>query len=227
LVVIGLLGLVTGIIGWNWPEDAPTSSEEEAAFSEKHNIPVRPHGSQAVNRGGMWLFILLIGIALTCFLLSYFYIRLENPDWPIGNLPDPTLTWVGIGTLFILLNAGVLHWTLKQLHEDKQGRLRLGLGVAFLLEAAAAGLIIYDLSLLPFDWRINAYGSLFWTINGFLLLTLFCGIGMNIFTQAWAWQDLYNSQRFVPVENTAVFWKALVVVWLTTTAVLYLTPYRF
>lgn len=227
VALLGIFGLVTGIVGWNWPEDAPTTTEEEEAFAQKHNIPVRPHGSRTVNRGGMWLFILILGIALTTLLLSYFYIRLETPIWPPQNLPLPTLTWVGIATLPVLLNAAVLHWALRQLRKAKQRCLRAGLAAAFLLEVSTFALLTYDFSQLTFDWRINAYGSLFWVIGGFLFLLLLIGIGMNIFVQAWAWRGIYSPERFTPVENTAVFWTAMIAFWVVTIGVLYISPYRF
>jgi cytochrome c oxidase subunit I+III len=227
VVLLGLLMLVAGIVGWNWPESSPTPTEEEEAFTQRHNIPVRPHGSRAVNRGAMWLLILLVGIALTCLLFSYFFIRWQSPTWPPDNLPLPVLTWVGIGTLFMVLNGGALRWTLGQVKAGKLGRLRLGLAIAFVLEVAAAALLVYDLSQLPFDWRLNAYGSLFWIINGFLLLTLLTGMGMNLFIQGWSWRGIYDAERYEPVENTAVYWTALIGVWVITVGVLYLLPYRF
>ena len=114
-----------------------------------------------------------------------------------------------------------------QVKAGKLGRLRLGLAIAFVLEVAAAALLVYDLSQLPFDWRLNAYGSLFWIINGFLLLTLLTGIGMNLFIQGWSWRGIYDAERYEPVENTAVYWTALIGVWVITVGVLYLLPYRF
>jgi cytochrome c oxidase subunit 3/cytochrome c oxidase subunit I+III len=219
--------VVVGIIGWNWPEVSPIPTAEEEAFAKKHNIPVRPAGSRTVNRGAMWLFIMIIGIALTSLLFSYFYIRRGHTVWPQGNLPLPTLTWVGLGTILILLNATVLGWAVKQAHQNEQGRLRLGLGLGFLLEIGVTALLIYDFAQLPFTWSTNAYGSLFWIIGGFLLLLLLIGLGMNLFVQGWAWRGIYNPERFVPVENTAVYWAALIVFWLVTVAVLYLSPYRY
>jgi cytochrome c oxidase subunit I+III len=226
LALLGLLILIAGVVGWNWPEATPTSREEEEAFAQEHGIPVRPYGSLAVNRGGLRLFILLIGIALTCLLFSYFYIRIENTQWPLGGLPLPTLTWVGPGTLCLLLNAGIMRWGLTQIHQDRVPRLRLGLAVGLLWQVAALGLLIYDFAQLPFDWRVNAYGSLFWGIGSFVMLFLLVGIGMNLFTQFWAWRGIYDSERFIAVENTAVYWAAMLAVWVITVGVLYIAPYR-
>lgn len=226
VVVMGILMLVAGIVGWNWPEKTPTSAEEEEAFAKEHGIPVRPHGSRVVNRSAMWLLVLLIGIALTSLLFSYLFILWESPTWPPDNLPLPTLTWVGIGTVAVVANGWVLRWAVRQVKADRLGWLRIGLGAALLLEVIAAALVIYDLSQLSFDWRLNAYGSLFWCINGFLLLTLLIGIGMNVFIQGWVWHGTYNSKRFSPVENTAVYWTAMIAVWVITVGVLYLLPYR-
>lgn len=226
MVLLGLIMLVAGIVGWNWPEETPTSKEEEEAFAKKHHIPVRPHGSRVVNRSAMWLLILLIGIALTSLLFSYLFLRLQSAAWPPDNLPLPALTRVGIGTVFMLLNGWLLRWSVRQVKADKRNPLRIGLAATLVLELIAAGLLVYDLSQLPFDWQVNAYGSLFWIINGFLLLTLIIGIGMNLFVQGWIWRGVYGSRRFAPVENIAIYWTALIVVWVITTGFLYLLPYR-
>ncbi|HXW00917.1 MAG TPA: cytochrome c oxidase subunit I, partial [Anaerolineae bacterium] len=75
VLLAGVFITIVGIIAWNWPTEAPTTEEEEAAFEREHGIPVRTSGSRAVAQGGMLLAILIIWIALACFLLSYFYIR--------------------------------------------------------------------------------------------------------------------------------------------------------
>jgi heme/copper-type cytochrome/quinol oxidase subunit 3 len=168
---------------------------------------------------------LLIGIALTSFLFSYFYIRIENKVWPLDNLPLPQLLWVGLGTLLIIAKGAVLRWAVQRIKANNLGPLRLGLGIGFMLEILTLAALIYDFSQLTYDWRINAYGSLVYIIGGFLMLVLAGGIGVNLFTQLWAWRGIYSAERSVAVENTALYWYAMIVVWLVTVGVLYVSPY--
>ena len=63
---------------------------EEEAFEREYGIPVTTKGSAAISRGGMALLLLVLGIVLGSLLLSYFYIRLDNPVWPpMGIQPRP------------------------------------------------------------------------------------------------------------------------------------------
>lgn len=223
--LLGIATLVLGIVGWNWPESVPTTDEEERAFTAECDIPVRSYGSQVVSRSAMYLLILLLGIALTSFLFSYFYIRIENETWPLDNLARPNLLLPAVGTLLLLLNGGSLRWAAQKLREERQGQLRLGLGLGFLLEVGALGVLFYDFSQLGYDWQINAYGSLVYIIGGFLALLLVTGIGINLFTQYWAWRGIYSSERKVAVENTALYWTAVIFFWLVTIGVVYVSPY--
>lgn len=227
LALLAILLVVIGIVGWNWPDTVPCPQEEIEAFEKKYNIPVRPHGSRAVSRGAMWLLILIIYIALTTFVFSYFFLRIESPVWPIGDLPLPNLLWVSIGAVALLGNTAVMRWSLRKIHKNQLGSLKLGLAAAFLLQSGAVASLIFDLSQLPYDWQVNAYGSIFWSLAVFVLLLQIAGIGMNIFTQFWSWRGIYHHKRFVAVENTAVFSAAMFGVWLIMLIVLYLSPYRF
>jgi cytochrome c oxidase subunit I+III len=223
--LLGIATLVIGIVGWNWPESVPTTDEEEQAFAEEYDIPVRSYGSQVVSRSAMQLLILLLGIALTSFLFSYFYIRIENDVWPLGNIALPNLLWPAIGTILLLINGGLLRWAARQLQHEKLGPVRLGLGLGFALELGTLGTLLYDFSRLGYDWQVNAYASLMYIIGGFLMLVLITGIGVNLFTQYWSWRGIYSAERKVAVENTALYWTAVIFFWLVTVGVLYVSPH--
>jgi cytochrome c oxidase subunit I+III len=225
LSLLGLLVLVAAIVAWHWPKDVPTTAEEEEAFEREHGIPVRPNGSRAVARAGMALAILLIGIALVSFLFSYFYIRLENVSWPPDNLPLPNLLWPAAGTVILLVSGAVMYWALRSIRLGHQRRLKVGLAAAFFLGAMALGLLIFAFTQLGFDWRINAYGSLFYTLGGFLFLVVLVGLIMSLFTLLWSWRERYTKRNHTVIENTALYWAAMLVVWVITLATLYLTPY--
>ena len=226
LSLLGIVVLVTAVIGWNWPSQTPTSDEEERAFEEKYDIPVRTYGSRVVSRSAMMLFLLIIGIALASFLFTYFYIRVESDMWPQDNIPLPTLLWVGIGTVLMLLNIPFLRWATRSIRDhNDSGKLKLGLFLGFLLQLGAIGTLLYDLSLLDFNWQINAYGSAFYALTAYLLLLLLMGLGVTIFTQFWSWRGIYHDRRYVAVENTALYWTGIAGAWLAIVAVAYLSPY--
>lgn len=103
-------------------------------------------------------------------------------------------------------------------------RLRLGLLLTFLLGAAALGIMIWAFIELPFDWRVNAYASLFYTLGGYMLLLLVIALGMNLFVQVWAWRGHYTELDHTAVQNSAWFVYAIVAFWIITFGILYLAP---
>lgn len=226
LSLLGIAVLVIACVGWNWPSATPTSDEEERAFEEEYGIPVRTYGSRVVSRSAMLLFVLLISIAVASFLFTYFYIRVESDVWPQGNIALPTLQWVGIGTLLALLNVPIMRWAVRKIRDNNDvSRLKIGLFLGFLLQIGVMALLVYDLSLLTFDWRTNAYGSAFFALTGFMLLLLIMGLGISLFTQFWSWRGIYNDRRYVAVENAALYWTAVAGIWLVLISAAYLTPY--
>jgi cytochrome c oxidase subunit I+III len=223
--LLGIIALIVGIVGWNWPDTVITTNEEEEAFAAEYDIAVRPYGSSVVSRSAMQLLILLLGIALTSFLFSYFYIRIENEVWPLDNIALPNLLWPAVGTILVLLNWGILRWAVQRLRANEQRQLRLGLAIGFILEIGILGTLLYDFSQLGYDWQLNAYASLMYIIGGFLVLLLVTGIGINLFTQYWSWRGIYSVERMVAVENTAMYWTAVILFWLVTVGVLYVSPH--
>ncbi|MCI0398996.1 MAG: cytochrome c oxidase subunit I [Chloroflexi bacterium] len=225
LTLGGVLVLTVAIIGWHWPEKPVTTAGEEIAFAQEHGLAVRPDGSRAVSRAGMWLAILSLVIALSSFLFSYFYIRLEHDVWPPAGIAAPELTWMAAGTAAILLSGGAMAWGLRAIRQGNQGMLKVGLALAFGLAAAGLALQLYDFSQLPFGWQDNAYGSLFYTLGAYAFLWLLAGLVMNGLAQLWAWQGRYSAQQYWAVENVALFWYGLVAGWLILLATLYLAPH--
>ena len=61
--------------------------------SASHGVPVNAGGSVVVARWAMSIFILVIGIAFGSLLLSYFYLRLQNPHGRCRA--SPTRRWDG------------------------------------------------------------------------------------------------------------------------------------
>ena len=225
LVLLGILIIVAGIIGWHWPNDDVPTTAEELAFEREHNIPVRPNGSRTVARWGMALMILLLGIALSVFIFSYVYIRLENPVWPPANIPLPDLSPPAVSLAILLVSGAAMYWALVGIRADNQRRLHVGLAAAFILGAIAFGIMIYTFSRLPFDWQIHAYGSIFYTMAGYLLLLTLTGLIMNGLIQFWTWRGRYSAREHIAVESATRYWLAMIVFWIAIGITLFIAPY--
>ncbi|MDX1663976.1 MAG: cbb3-type cytochrome c oxidase subunit I [Candidatus Promineifilaceae bacterium] len=224
LSAIGIAIMVLGIIGWHWPDKVPLTAEERA-FEEEFDIPVRPNGSHVVSRWGMGLAILLLANALGMFLISYFFLRLENPIWPPQGIPFPQFARILPALVLLALAAAATFWAQRSVQGGHLGRLRLGLAVAFAIGAVGLGFAVWEFAALPFGWQANGYASIFWALGGYLMLLLVVGLAMNLFLQFWAWQGHYTPLDNIAAVNVSRFWLALFVFWLISVGVLYGAPY--
>jgi cytochrome c oxidase subunit I+III len=223
--ILGALVVMFGVVAWNWPEPAPISEAEELDFEAKHKIPVHVGGSLIIARWGMNLVITFIGIALASFLLTYFYLRLENPVWPPEDFSMPGLVAPALAGMLVSSGTAAMFWARKGIERGDQSRLRAGLIAASLLAAAGVGSQIIDFAGHPFSWISHAYGSVFYVVGGFAILVALAGLIMGILTIYWAFRGEYTARRHVPVSNVATFWLAMTVVWLTAQGVIHISPY--
>jgi cytochrome c oxidase subunit I+III len=226
LVLSGLIGVIVGLVGWHWPASIPTT-ERELEFERRHNIPVYPNGSPVVDRWAMALIVLLIGTCVALFLFSYFYISLAHTAWPMDNIDPPGLILPTLGTVAVLVAAAAMWWANRSIQHDGLTGMRIGLALAFLFGAIAAGLLAYDLSRLPFDHTLNAYASLYWALTIFLIALLVGGLLQNLFTQIWSWFGIYSAREHVAVDIGALYWYAMIAFWLLLAGTVYLSPHLF
>ena len=224
-VLMGAVLLIGGLIGWHWPVDKVPATDAELAFEREHGIPVRPNGSRIVAQWAMNLMILLVAIALSCLLFSYFYIRIESPVWPPAGIALPNLLWPTISTLILVVSGGVLWWARRGIQQDSQQQLRLGLAGGFVLGLAALGVLAYDFWQLEFSHETHAYGSLFYTIIGFLFLLVGSALFQNALTQVWSWQGNYSAREYVAIDVGMRYWWAIIVFWLISVGTVYGSPY--
>jgi cytochrome c oxidase subunit I+III len=224
-ILAGVLVITAAVIAWNWPDEPPMTVEEEAAFEREHQVPVNAGGSVVVSTWGMGLMILFTGIAFATLLLSYFYLRLENPVWPPAGIADPNLAAAIAAAALVVASGGSIYAALRRVRAADQRGFIVGLVAALVL--AAAGMFVQwaDVAGLEFAWTANAYGSIFYTLTGFLFLTAIGAVIMVALAAYWAMRGQYTVRRHANAANVARFWTAMVVMWVVGFAVLYFGPH--
>lgn len=225
LAGIGALIFIVSLVGWHWPTPVATSESDERSFAREHGILVRSFGSRTVARNGMILTLLVFGIGLASLLFSYFYLRLESPAWPPPGIGDPQWVLPLIALALWVLSLIPSARATRAIHENRHRPLQDNLLVALLLAAAGTGLLTFVLLTKDYTVSDHAYASVFILIEGFLVMLMLGGLGLNLFVQYFARRGEYSSDRYIAVENAGLYFTVIAVFGAIIVAVLYGVPY--
>jgi cytochrome c oxidase subunit I+III len=224
IIAIAVVTVLVALIAWNWPEDPPMTVEEEDAFEQEHGVAVNAGGSVVVATWGMGLAILFVAIAFSSLLLSYFYLRLVNPQWPPPGIDDPGLLAAALAAGLLAVSTVAVYGALRRVRAGDQPGFVGGLILTLVLALAGVVVQFREITGMDFGATTHAYGSIFHTLAGFLGVLAVGGMVMVAMAAYWAIRGQYTSRRHATVANIARFWTAAVVIWLGGFATLYLGP---
>lgn len=162
-------------------------------------------------------------------IASYFYIRFTSaPVWPPDGIHKPSLELPLIMTAILWSSSIPVHFADSAIKRGKQGRLKIGLALGFVLGAIFLALqvfIEYPETLHEFTPTTNAYGSLFYGITGLHGSHVFVGLLFSLWTQVRAWRGAFDEQRHLTVQNFAMYWHFVDAVWAFVLFTIYLSPH--
>ena len=192
---------------------------------------VLPHHVSGPRAYGWWGMVWLIATEATLFaalIASYFFLRFRSgPEWPPGDIPAPELELPLIMSAILLSSSIPVHIAEAGIKKGSQSRLRWGLAGGFLLGAVFFGITVgieWPEKLHEFTPTTNVYGSLFYTITGFHLSHVLVGLLISAWAQVRAWQGAFDADRHLTIQNFAMYWHFVDVVWITVFATIYLSP---
>jgi cytochrome c oxidase subunit I+III len=221
---VGAVIIIASVIAWNWPQPPPMTADEEEEFEREYGVPVNAHGSVIVARSGTLLAILFVAVAFSALLLSYFYLRLENPQWPAAGVSDPPLGQASVSAALVVASAAGVPFAHRQIAQGDMRGFRFGLVAALALATGGVAVQVVDLVQLDVGWTAHAYGSIFYTLAGFVLVVATAALIMLAMVVFWASRGTYTYRRYAPIANVARFWVAMAVIWVIGFATLYLGP---
>lgn len=202
---------------------------EPATAVQTKNLP---HHSEGPRSFGWWGMVWLIATEATLFaalIATYFFLRFRaGPVWPPDGIAKPTVELPLIMTAILLSSSIPVHWAEAGIRKGHQARLKLGLGVGFLLGAVFMAItfgVEWPEKLHEFTPQTNAYGSLFFTITGFHGLHVLVGLALSAWTQVRAWRGAFDEHRHVTVQNFVMYWHFVDVVWIFVFSTIYLSPH--
>ncbi|MDQ4029051.1 MAG: cytochrome c oxidase subunit 3, partial [Actinomycetota bacterium] len=221
----GVVVVVAAVIGWNRPEEPPMTVEEEDAFERANHVPVNAAGSVVVAAWATGTAILFLAIAFGSLLLSYFYLRLENPQWPPPGIAEPAFTLVALAATLVVVAVAALRFALRRLGASDQRGFVGGLVLALVLACAGVVVQYIDAAGMGFGVGTHAYGSIFHTLTGFLVVLAGGAIIALSMVLWWTLRGQYTVRRYATVRNVVRLYTAVAVMWVVGFATLYMGPY--
>jgi cytochrome c oxidase subunit I+III len=217
-----------GLIGWWLYNDPSLPSEEADELVASVKLPLFSSGTRAVGWWGMLGMIAILFTVLGALIYGYFYLRLYAEQWPQMGLPLPA--WGAPFILYSILIAGgiVQVFNIRARRHDRRGPLIRGLSAVMI-----AGLIFFvgkllNLLGLPYSPTTSAYGSIFYTLNGFVLLLVLTGvlfIGATLTRVVRSKEPLSTPRLTLWLQNSELFWFFTAAAGVLTFLTTYVSPY--
>lgn len=183
------------------------------------------------HQGPLWWGVVgLITIEATVFatlVSSYFYIRMDQPQWPPAGVGMPDLLLPTVNTLILFASILPIHWADKGIKRDDTRALVRGLSMGVVLATIFLGLKVFEFAKADYRWDSHPYGSIVWLIAGFHSLHVLTLVMKTAVILVLAWRGYFTQQRRLGVEIQGNYWHFVVVVWLPLYIVIYWSPRWF
>ncbi|HLI52523.1 MAG TPA: cytochrome c oxidase subunit 3 [Thermomicrobiaceae bacterium] len=182
-------------------------------------------GIQSTGYLAMILFILSEATLFGVLLSAYFYLESGTKHWPPNGISKPDLVLPIIATIILALSSGPVWWADRGIAHGRAWQLRLGFAITFGMGLVFLAIQAYEYTDLGFSASTNAYGSLFILITGIHFLHVVVGLLMNLFIQLRAWLGHFTAERRLAVQNAALYWHFVDVVWIVIFLSLIVSPH--
>lgn len=217
-----------GLSFW-WITREPVYDHEEAdMLTARLGLPLLTTGRLSTGWCGLVGFLAVLFTVLGALIFSYFYLRLYSQQWPQGDIPLPQLS-SAVPIFSLLATAGVA-LTFSAWGWRHQRRIMLSIGMAASIFLAIIFIVaqVRSLATESFLPSTNAYGSIFFTLNGFVLLLVLVGACLLIGTLARVirkGEPLSNPRLVLWLQNSEMFFLFSVFAGLCGFLILYLVPH--
>ncbi|MDA4118290.1 MAG: cbb3-type cytochrome c oxidase subunit I [Thaumarchaeota archaeon] len=176
-------------------------------------------------RLGMWIFLSTDVIVFGAILGAYLYIRSFAPSWPIpGSIHEVPL---GLANTIVLLTSGLTAYlALESIKDGNQRNMIVWLGTTFVLGATFLGIKgaeWYDLYFSKgFTWSSSLAGSTYYFTVGLHAAHVTVGLILMAYLIKKAMMGGYTKENHVGVENFALYWAFVDIVWVFVFPLFYL-----
>ncbi len=164
------------------------------------------------------------GTMLAILVVSYFFLRTTETQWPPAHTSQPYLLWGTINTAIILLSVLPNQLAKKAAEALDLKGVRVWMIITLVFGLAFAFIRILEFKSLNCRWDQNAYGSIVWFNMGFHTAHVVTDIADTIVLIALMFIGPVEGRRFVDVSENSIYWNFVVVIWVLIYFVIYIAP---
>jgi heme/copper-type cytochrome/quinol oxidase subunit 3 len=220
--------VVVGAIGW-WLCREPVLVQCEADdLADRLKLPLVTSGTRSAGWWGMLGMIAILFTIIGALIYSYYYLRLYSDQWPQMGIAPPQLAMPI--TAYAVLAAGGLAQVFNLRARRRRLRRTLIRGTVLVLLLGTVFFCgeLWNLITQPFSLTGSAYGSIFFTLNGFILLTVLTGLFLlgGTLVRMLRLKEPVDAPRLrLWLQNSELFWFFAVAAGLLAFVTTYLTPH--
>jgi cytochrome c oxidase subunit 3 len=167
--------------------------------------------------------IVVEGPIFAMLIITYFYLRGREAEWPPGVSP-PLLRWGIANTVVLLLSVLPNIWYKRAAEREDLKTVRIGLVIGLVFAIAFTVIRFYEFGALNCRYDTNAYGSIVWLLMGFHTTHLITDLIDTAVLTTLMFTGPIEGKRFSDVSDNAFYWYFVVIAWLPIFAVVYLAP---
>jgi cytochrome c oxidase subunit III len=174
--------------------------------------------------GMLWLIIIEV-VVIAALVASYYYLQAGSPDWPIGRVDPPELLLPTISAIILWATIIPHYLSEKFIQKGNVSGSKLMLVIAGVATAVFLALKFYEYAELPYNWAVNAYTSILWTITGFHAAHVLAVVLKTAVIGYHAFRGYYNEERHDGIATNALYAYFVAGIWLPLYLTLYIAPH--
>ncbi len=190
-------------------------------------LPTRLSGTRSPAWWGMLWFCATEAMLFASFIGAYYFLRGAVQAFGAEGGRYVPLGRPLVMTVLLVTSSVSAWWGEAGIKRGDALRLRIGLGITFLLGIGFLLVQAREYASRDTSWTTSAYDSLFITITGFHGAHVAIGLLMNLWVQLRTWLGHFDAGRHDAVSNAVLYWHFVDGVWLCIVATLYLSPRLF
>lgn len=187
-----------------------------------------PHTGTGARAPGWWGMLLLVITEVSLFayfLVAWFYLRGVSVAVASEGGHAPALALPALLTVLLVSSSVVLRWGEVGIRRGDSRRLAIALVVTIVLGVAFLATQAYEYAHEQHMPQTDAYWSAFYTITGVHGAHVLVGVLMLSMNLVRTLLGHFTARRHLAVQNGAMYWHAVDLVWLILLVVLYLAPH--